>query len=304
MKTRDVMDLLLLAALWGASFIFMRRAVPEFGPVVLIALRVSIAAAFLVPLLLMRQGKAGFEALKGKWLRVWVMGVLNTALPFCMLAFALQYVTGGFGSILNATTPLWGAVVAWLWLGDKLNHSRLSGLVIGFAGVLVLVWHKLSWQGGGAALAVPAALLATLSYGVAASFAKRFLPGVNPLSLAMGSQLTATIILLPVALLIWPTHPVSMTAWQGAGVLGIACTAIAYIIFFRLLNNVGPAKAIAVTFLIPVFGVVWGGLFLSEAPTLNMLLGCSIILCGTALSTGLLTLGGKPLAATVATKKA
>ncbi|MCB6183113.1 DMT family transporter [Leeia sp. TBRC 13508] len=291
MKINDVRDLLILAALWGASFIFMRQAVPEFGPLALIFMRVLVATLFLLPLLLYKTGTSELRVIRQRWKSIGVMAIFNTALPFCLLAYALQYVTGGFGSMLNATAPLWGAIVAWVWLGDRLSASRVIGLLVGFVGILVLVWHKLHWQSGGEALAIPAALAATLCYGIAASYTKKFLTGVNSLTLAAGSQLASTLLILPAAFLNWPSVVPGHQAWISAVVLGIACTGTAYIIFFRLLQNVGPSKAIAVTYLIPVFGVLWGGLFLQETPTFNMVLGCLIILAGTALSTGFIRLG-------------
>jgi drug/metabolite transporter (DMT)-like permease len=284
---RDLVDLVVLAALWGASFLFMRVAVPELGPVALMALRVGIATAFLVPALAMRGGLAD---LRGHLWPVLVVGAINSALPFSLFAYATLSVTAGFASILNATSPLWGGLVAHLWLKDRLTPSRTLGLFVGFGGVAVLVLGRASFRPGGAGLAVVAALAATLSYGVAASYAKRHLAGVNPLAVAAGSQLGATLLLLPLAAALWPAHPVSGRAWGAAAALGVGCTAVAYVLYFRLIANVGPARAIAVTFLIPPFAVLWGALFLGESVTARMLLGSAIILAGTALATGLVKL--------------
>ena len=287
MGTRDVVELVVLAALWGASFLFMRVAAPEFGPVALIALRVGIAAAFLVPALALRGGLPG---LRGRLLHVLVLGAINSALPFCLLAYATLSVTAGLASILNATSPLWGGLVAHLWLKDRLTRSRTLGLVVGFAGVTFLVWGRASFRPGGAGLAVVAAMAATLSYGVAASYAKRFLAGANPLAVAAGSQVGATLVLLPAAVALWPAGPVSAPAWEAVVALGVACTAVAYVLYFRLIGSVGPARAIAVTFLIPAFAMAWGALFLGEAITVRMLAGAGIVLAGTALATGIVKL--------------
>lgn len=287
MGTRDVVELVVLAALWGASFLFMRVAAPEFGPVALIALRVGIAAAFLVPALALRGGLSG---LRGRLLHVLVLGAINSALPFCLLAYATLSVTAGLASILNATSPLWGGLVAHLWLKDRLTRSRTLGLVVGFAGVTFLVWGRASFRPGGAGLAVVAAMAATLSYGVAASYAKRFLAGANPLAVAAGSQVGATLVLLPAAVALWPAGPVPAPAWEAVVALGVACTAVAYVLYFRLIGSVGPARAIAVTFLIPAFAMAWGALFLGEAITVRMLAGAGIVLAGTALATGIVKL--------------
>jgi drug/metabolite transporter (DMT)-like permease len=291
MRARDAIELSVLAALWGASFLFMRVAAPELGPVALIALRVAIAALFLVPALALR---GGFSQLRGRLVPVLVVGVINSALPFCLLAYATLSLTAGLASILNATSPLWGALVAHLWLGDRLDRSRASGLLVGFAGVVFLVWGKASFRAGGAGLAVLAAMVATLSYGIAASYAKRRLAGVAPLAVAAGSQLAAAIVLLPLAAALWPRHAVSARAWGAVVALGIGCTAIAYVLYFRLIAHVGAARAIAVTFLVPAFAVLWGALFLGESLTLRMLAGAAIVLAGTALATGLARLPSAP----------
>ena len=201
-----------------------------------------------------------------------------------------MYLTGGFTSIVNATSPLFGAIVAWLWLGDGLNRSRVVGLVVGFAGVVILVWDKISFVFEGAGLAIPAALLASLLYGISANYTKKHLTGVAPLAVATGSQIAATLLLLPVAIWSWPADPVSTRAWLAVIVMGVASTAIAYMLYFRLIANVGPARAISVTFLVPGFAVLWGALFLSEGLTSSMIIGCVVILVGTALATGLLVI--------------
>ncbi|GEJ56291.1 DMT family transporter [Anaeromyxobacter diazotrophicus] len=287
MSPRDAAELLLLAALWGGSFLFMRVAAPELGPVPLIALRVGIAALLLLPVLAWR---GGLSQLRGRAWPVIVVGALNSALPFCLLAYATLSVTAGLASILNATSPLWGGLVAHVWLKDRLTRGRALGLVVGFAGVAVLMWGRASFKPGGAGLAVVAALAATLSYGVAASYTKRRLTGVNPLAVAAGSQLAAVLLLLPGAAVLWPQHAVSPRAWQAVVALGVLCTAVAYVLYFRLIAHVGPAKAIAVTFLIPPFAMAWGGLFLAEALTARMVAGAAVVLVGTALATGLVKL--------------
>lgn len=287
MSSRDSAELLVLAALWGASFLFMRVAAPELGPVALIALRVGIAAALLVPLLALRRG---FGQLAGRAGPVLVVGVLNSALPFCLLAYATLSVTAGLASILNATSPLWGGLVAHVWLRERLTRSRVAGLLVGLAGVAVLVWGRASFRAGGTGLAVAAALAATLSYGVAASYTRRRLAGVDPLAVAAGSQLAAALVLAAPALLLWPAQPVSPRAWASVAALGVVCTAVAYVLYFRLIAHVGAGRAIAVTFLIPPFAVAWGALLLGEAITARMLAGAGVVLVGTALATGLVEL--------------
>ena len=285
MKPVDLAELLLLAAIWGASFLLMRIAAPAFGPVPLIAVRVAIASLCLLPLLAWRGGAAEMAKVPGKLVFV---GLINTALPFSLLAYATLSVTAGFASILNATTPMFGALVGWVWLKDRLSPSRVAGLLVGFAGIVLLVWGKVSFKPGGSGLAIVAALGATFLYGVAASFTKRHLTGVPALALAAGSQLGATLLLAIPAILLWPATPPDARAWWAAVVLGVLCTGFAYVLFFRLIGRLGPARAISVTFLIPPFGSLWGVLWLGEHVTLSMLLGGMVVLVGTALTTGLL----------------
>ena len=290
MKTSDLMELLALAALWGASFLFMRLGAAEFGPVALSALRVGLATAVLLPMLLW-QGHAA--TLRAHWRPIAVVGVVNSALPFVLFSIAALAINAGLSSIFNATAPLWGALIAWAWLGDKLTRVRVAGLAIGFLGVLGLAWDKASFKAGehgvSAVAAIAACLAATLCYGFAANYTKRKLGGVAPLAVATGSQLAATVALALPAWWLWPAAAApSGTAWASVIGLALLCTALAYLLYFRLIANLGAARAITVTFLIPVFGLIWGAVFLGERLTPAMLFGCAVILLGTALTTGVL----------------
>lgn len=290
MKTRDIVDLLLLGALWGASFLLMRVAAPEFGPIPLIEMRVGIGALFLLPVLALRDGLA---TLKERWQPVWAMGVFNTALPFCLFAFASLSISGALASILNSSSPLWAALIAWLWMGERLNASRIAGLLTGFCGVLVLMSDKFARPSEGVTLAIGAALLAALCYGYAANFARRTLVGIASLAVATGTQIASAVLLAPLALVLWPAHPVSAQAWWSAVVLGVASTGIAYILYFRLIANIGAARALAVTYLVPMFGIFWDATLLHQWPGTRDVAGCGVILIGTALATGMLTLPGR-----------
>ena len=240
MNSRDTMDLLVLSALWGASFLFMRIAVPEFGPIVLAELRVAIASVVLLPILILR---ADVGELRINWKKLVTVGTVNSALPFILLPFATLYLTGGFASILNATSPLWAALIAWIWLSAKLDASRITGLIIGFGGVVVLVWNKASLDLGGVSLAIIAAILASIFYGVGANYTKRHMQGISSLVIATGSQLAAALVLLPGAIALWPDGPISIRAWAAIITMGIFSTGLAYIIYFRLIANVGPTSA-------------------------------------------------------------
>lgn len=290
MKSRDALTMLGLAALWGASFLFMRLGAREFGPAALAALRVAIASAVLLPLLL--SARSQWPALRRHWRAVLAVGVFSSALPFVLFGHAALTLGAGTMSIFNATTPLWGALVAWLWLRDTLTPLRVLGLAIGFAGVLGLAWSQPNGAAnggsasGGGALAIAAALGATLSYGIAASATKRHLTGVAPVALAAGSQLGAAAVLAVPAMLAWPAAVPSATAWTAVAGLGVLSTGVAYVLFFQLIARVGPAHAMAVTYLIPVFATLWGWLLLGEPVTPSMLAGAAVVLTGTALASG------------------
>jgi drug/metabolite transporter (DMT)-like permease len=287
MKAADGLELVSLAALWGASFLFMRMGAAEFGPVALAAVRVAGAALFLLPLLYWR---GQFGELRRHWRAIAVVGVLNSALPFLFFSYAALSITAGLAGIFNASAPLFGAVVAWWWLKDRPAASRVAGLAIGFAGVAGLAWDKASFQPGGSGWAVVACLAATLLYGIAANYTKKRLAGVAPLAVATGSQAAAAIALAVPAAVWWPATLPSPGAWTAAALLAVLCTGIAYLLYFRLIANVGPSNAIAVTFLIPLFAIAWGWLFLGEGITPAMVLGGLVILAGTGLATGVLVL--------------
>ncbi|RYF72911.1 MAG: DMT family transporter [Comamonadaceae bacterium] len=287
-----LLDLLLLGALWGASFLFMRVGAREFGAMPTAAARVAVATLTLLPLLMLR---GQVPELRKHWKAALSIGVLNSGLPFALFAYALITLNAGLGAVLNATVPMFGALVAWAWFGDRPDGSRLTGLAIGFAGVALLAGGSAGVQGSGdarqALWAVLACLLACLSYGVAANATRKHLQGAPALATAAGSQIGATLFLALPALWLWPAHNPSLRAWLALIALGVACTGFAYILFFRLIANAGPQRALTVTFLVPVFAVAYGAIFLHEAVTLWMLMCAAVIVCGVALSTGLVRLG-------------
>ena len=288
MKPRDLLDLTLLAALWGGSFLFMRYAVPHFGVVPLIWLRVALASVCLLPLLLMK-GQLG--ALRERAGAVAVMGLFNSGLPFLLIAWATLSITAGLASIMNAMTPVCTAVIGALWLGDRLDGRRGLGLLLGLAGVALLAADKADFRPGGSGWAIVAMLLATLCYGFAANHTRRHLQGVPALVNAAGTQIVSALVLLVPALWSWPDHLPGLGPWLAVLVLGVACSALAYLLFFRLIANVGAGRAVTVTFLVPVFGTLWGALFLGEPVTASMLTGGAVVLLGTGLATGVI--GGR-----------
>ena len=263
----------------------------SFGPLATAALRVMIASAVLVPLLLLRGHRADFVRY---WKKVLLVGVSNSAIPFVCIAFALQSISIGQSSVLDATVPLFGAVIAWAWLGERLSASRVLGLVIGFAGIALLASENLSWDasamGGSSAWGISACLFACLCYGISASYTRRYLGGVPSLVSATGSQVGASLFLLPFCWWYWPAQAPGMQAWLAVTVLGVLCTGAAYILYFRLIAKAGPARALTVTFAIPVFAIAYGVLLLGESVTHWMIACALVIVLGTSLSSGLWSL--------------
>lgn len=289
MSGRQAAELLLLGALWGASFLFMRMGAADFGPAALVFVRVAGAAALLLPLLMWR-GQLG--DLRRHWKGIALVGVVNSMLPFLLFTVAAFALSAGLMSVFNATAPVWGALVAWVWLGQRPGAVRLWGLGLGLAGVIGLAWGKAEFKAGDSgispALGIAACVLATVLYGVGANFIRERLAGVAPMAVAAGSQLAATLVLALPAWWLWPAVAPSAQSWAGALALAFACTGLAYLLFFRLIAQTGAASAMSVTLLIPGFAMLWGWLWLDEAPTSQMLTGCAVILAGTALSTGLI----------------
>lgn len=285
MSPADILQIIAMAAVWGGSFLFLRIATPDFGPVPLIAIRVAVSALVLLPVFLARpEWRAEFRQNAGKLL---VLGTINAAIPFPLFAYSTLFVTAGFASIINATAPLFAALVAGVWLRDRITIGGILGLVIGFSGVVLLV-GGLPEVRPGALPAIGGSLFAAFLYGLSASFVKRHLAGVNAWVTTVGSFGFAALLLAPLAILAWPAAPPTARSWVAVLLLAVACTAIPNIYYFRLVHRVGPGKAMSVAFLIPAFGILWGALVLGERVTPGMLLGGAVVLLGTALVVGVI----------------
>lgn len=275
MKARDLLEFVLLGAIWGASFPFMRIAAPEMGPLFLIEIRVLLGGLFLLAIVMTSDRISQW---KEHWRWIAVIGALNSAVPFTLFAYATLTLPAGFTSVLNATAPLFGTMIGALWFRDRLTWQRILGLLLGFVGVVVLVSGKLSLSGSWTAIG--AGLSAAIMYGFAAHMTKRYLSQVDPMVIAAGSSLSASLLLAPIALGAIPSTMPSISSWIAVAVLGLLCTGIAYFIYFRLLRRIGPGPSMTVAYLIPMFGVLWGGLFLSEPITWNLVVGGGLVLSG------------------------
>ncbi len=279
-------ELLLLAALWGGSFLFMRIAAPVLGPVWLIELRVLITGLALLPFLI-RLNLWG--EVQRHWRSLLVVGCINSAIPFSLLAFASISLPAGFTSILNATTPLFGTIVAFVWLQEKLTITRIIGFILGFLGVMILMGWQAVKLTPTFVMALLAGLLAALAYAIAAPYVRQKLTGVHSLAATVGSQLGAAFLLLPALPFTTPPKPITTNVLIAVLALALLSTAFAYLLYFRLIQTIGSTKALTVTYLIPLFAMLWGLLFLNETISSPMILGCSLILLGTAIANDLFT---------------
>jgi len=281
MSPSDIARLLVLAGLWGGSFVFIRVAVLEMSPLWLAFARVALAFLALLAVALAQRSVPSFRS---HWRDYLVIGAVNSALPFALYAFAEQYVNASTAAILNATSPFFSALVAAVWLKEPLSRRQIAGMGLGFGGVVWLVgWH---WEGLADAvlLALLACLAAALCYAIGGVYTKVRMSGVPSTAIALHSQLAAAVVLAAPASTV-PVSAPSALVIANVLALAIASTAYAYRLYFRLIANVGPTRALTVTFLIPLFGVLWGVVFLGEPLSSGMVFGGVVILAGTWVTT-------------------
>ena len=279
-KAADIIRLLVLAALWGGSFLFMRVISPVLGPAWTAGLRLTVGGA---ALLLYFQFIHFNPDWREHFRHYLIVGVLNSGLPFFLYAYAALHLPASLSAIFNSTAPLFGSVFAALWLSDPLTGQRLAGLGLGIAGVALASWRHAVAPEPGSTIAMAACLGAACCYGLAGAYLKRFAKHVPPLGLAGCSQALAGVLVLT-GVPLTPARGALTPEVAGCLLgLGLLCSALAYVLYFRLIADVGPARALTVTFLIPAFGILWAVLFLGEHVTPTMLAGCATIIAGTAL---------------------
>ena len=283
MKPKELGALLLLGSLWGASFIFIRIAAPVLGPIWLIDLRVWIAGIVLLIYALIVRKLPDF---KKEWKYYLMLGLLNAAIPFSLIAYSAVHLNASLTAILNATTPLFTAIVARIWLKEYLSVRKVIGILIGLVGVCILMgWSSVPftlevW------LSIGASLTAALFYGIGSVYTKLTFTNTPALSLSIGQQLAAGIILIPLSVVTVPTATISLTVMIAVLGLAVLCTAIGYLLYFYLVEHVGPTKTVSVTFLVPLFGIFWGILLLNEHITLGTIVGLIVIFIGVILMNG------------------
>jgi drug/metabolite transporter (DMT)-like permease len=284
MGTRDLGALLLLSALWGASFIYIRVAVPALGPFVLVELRVGLAA---VALALCAALVGRLPKLRGRWRQFALLGAVNVAIPFSLISTAEINLTASLAAILNSTTVMFTAVVAAVWMGDALTARKLVGVALGIVGVTVLVgWDPIAMNWA-VALSVGAMLAASLAYALGSVYAKRTFADSPPLAIASGQLTGAAMLMLPLAAVSAPEQSPSTIVVLSVLGLALPSTAVAYMLYFRLIANVGPTSTSTVTLLVPLFGLLFGVVLLDEPVGVGTLAGLVLILSSVTLITGL-----------------
>jgi drug/metabolite transporter (DMT)-like permease len=266
------LELLMLGAIWGGSFLFMRVAAPTFGPFALVEVRIVLGALILLPFLW--QARALLDA--KRIAQFAIVGALNSAIPFSLFAWGAERAPAGIGAIANSLTVLFTALVALLVYRERIGLRRALAMLVGFVGVVVLMSGKVA--GSDVFAAALAGTAASACYGFAANFTKRWFADVPPLAAVAGTLGCAAILLAPFALATWPAQSPPQAAWGSAIALGVLCTGIAYAFFFRLIQRVGAARATTCTYLVPLFGVFWGWTLLAETPTATMLIAGVMIL--------------------------
>jgi drug/metabolite transporter (DMT)-like permease len=272
------LEITLLGAIWGASFLFMRVAAADFGAFALVEIRLALGALIVLPF----SWRARAQLRLAGWWRLAAIGAINSAVPFALFAWGAQRAPAGIGAITNSMTVLFTALVAFVLYRERISALRGLGLCAGFAGVAVLASGKV----GGASVgpAVLAGTLAALLYGIGANLIRRSLVGIPASAVAGATLLCASVLVAPLAIATWPTDPVGLRSWLSAMLLGVLCTGAAFVLYYRLIHRIGAPRAATVTYLIPLFGVIWAWLLLGESLTLSMAVAAILILGGVALS--------------------
>lgn len=279
----------MLAAIWGLSFSFIKIASPEFGSFALAFMRIILAAIFLFAVIVISGQTNTLIALLFKselrW-HLFISGLLGQLLPFILFAKAELTISASSASILNATTPIWSVIVAYVWLKTHVSLLKLLGIILSFIGVSILVGYtSVSDNNSNASiLGSGAILLATFCYAYGSNYLKKYLNQTPPLQVATASTIYAAFTGLPLAIYTWPTTEISVQAWHATLLLGFLCTGLAFILFFELIAKVDATSAVSVTFLIPIFGVLWGINYLDEQITITTIIAMLVILAGVVMS--------------------
>lgn len=276
----SIVQLVILGAIWGASFLFLRLAVNDFGPVPLVEVRLALGSLLLLPFLLRDRARFSLR----RWPMMALIGALNSAVPFLLFAWAAERAPAGVGAIANGMTALCAALMGFLFFQEKLGARQSIALVMGFTGIIVLASGRMAGMSVG--WASIAGAVASLMYGLGVHMARRHLQGLPSAALASVTLGSGALLAAPFAAATWPAHTIAATSWLSAVALGVLCTGIAFAMFYRLIEKIGPNRTSIVTYLIPPFGVAWGFIFLHEPVTATMIIACVMVLGSVALSQG------------------
>ena len=290
MRPQDVARLVALGAMWGASYLFMRVAVPHLGPALMIELRVVLAGLLLLAYMLAAGRSSDWKRHWRPWLFIAVVG---TAVPFTLIAEALRTIDASTAAILNALVPLFTTIVAAMWISERITPAKAAGVLLSIAGTAVLVGWTPQPMTAGELLAAAMSVAATILYGINIVFSRVHLREATPAATSAYTLLLAGVVLLPFTPLDRDLSAAPGIAWLALLGLAIVSTTVAFIYYYRLIADIGPVKASTVTLLVPVFGMIWGVVFLGEPLTPGRVTGCAIILFGCALILGLVRMPGR-----------
>src|SRR3954454_8732854 len=282
---RDWLILGSLALIWGGAFFFIGVAVRHVPPLTYVLLRLSIAAAAMWLFLRIKGQSLGLP--RGAWGAILLLALLNNALPFALFGWSQTHIASGLASILNATTPIWGVVVAhFLTHDERMSPRKIAGVLLGFGGVAVMIGPSLLSSLGSSALAQLACVTASLSYALAAVWARRFRrQGISPLSVTTGQLTAGALIMLPMSMIFdqpWTRPLPPLGAWGAIVALALFCTAFGYVLYFRLIATSGATNALLVTLLVPPVAILLGALFLNEVLAPQDFIGLALIALGLA----------------------
>lgn len=278
LKLVDYAALISLGAIWGASFLFMRIAAPEMGAIGLVTVRMVSAALFLSPLLFFKEYP---KIIIKNWKWLLSVAILSNVAPFALLAFSSTRLEAGFTSLLNATVPVWTALIGFSLFANKISRQQFFGLFLAFLGVFTLSANRMSFSADGPGWAILAGLLATFCYGLSIHIVKRHLSEVPPMAISLGAVSLSALILVVPGYLYWPDAEITTIAWASSITLGMLCTGLAFLIFFPLIKRTGPMISASITFLVPIFAITWGVILLDEVLTSRMILGMLLTFLGT-----------------------
>ena len=280
----DYLMLILLSAIWGASFLFLRISSPVFGPFFLIEMRVISALLVLLPVCIV-MGKS--HEILSNWRPIFLLSLCNMTIPFCLLAYATLSIGAGFASIINSTVPFFTAIIAFAFWQQRLSLLAIVGMFIGFSGVvLLMIVYSGPLSLNASLLPIAAGIVGSIFYGLAINLMAQYLPAVSGVAITTGSLMFSSLTLLPLALWKMPEVMPTGSIWLSVLALGIICTGFAFVLFYRLISRIGSNLAVTNTFMIPLFSLFWANLFLAEEITLSMLFACTLVLTGVGLTTG------------------